>query len=104
MTTVQASSINYGTFGEVDFNLEAAIEFASQSKQAFITLINELELHISKPWIIKYLQETFTDAMASIFFDRYWNGSLDTVTLYTESGELPSLIDDIGSCVDGMTI
>ncbi|OME41437.1 hypothetical protein [Paenibacillus odorifer] len=91
------------SYGEANFNLDYAIDLAEQSKQSFINFIKQLELHTIKSWIIGWLEDFWTDAMSSIFFIEFWNGSLDAITLYTPREELPSIIDDIDKCIATMT-
>ncbi|MEK4289396.1 hypothetical protein [Paenibacillus sp. FSL P4-0502] len=97
------TTINQAFYGEENFDLDYAIDLAEQSKQSFINFIKQLELHTVKPWIINCLEEFWTDAMSQSFFNKFWNGSLDAVMLYTPREELPSIIDDIDKCIATMT-
>ncbi|ETT49329.1 hypothetical protein BSK66_26655 [Paenibacillus odorifer] len=90
-------------YGEMNFNLDYAIDLAEKSKQSFINFIKQIKLHTVKPWIIGRLEEFWTDAMSQSFFNMFWNGSLDVVTIYTPREELPSIIDDIDRCIATMT-
>ncbi|OMD09844.1 hypothetical protein [Paenibacillus odorifer] len=101
MTTLTINQ--QAAYGEVSFNLDYAIDLAEESKQAFINFIKQLELHTVKPWIINWLEQFWTDKMSKVFFDEFWNGSLDAVTLYTPNEELPSIIDDLDKCIASMT-
>ncbi|ALS22088.1 hypothetical protein [Paenibacillus naphthalenovorans] len=76
------------------------MESAKQSKQSFINFIIYLEIPQVDPWVIGWLEEYWTDQMSRVFFERFYNGSLDSTTLYLETGEiLPSLLDDIEECI-----
>ncbi|OMD20355.1 hypothetical protein [Paenibacillus odorifer] len=95
---------NQTVYGEVDFNLDYAIELAEQSKQSFINFIKLLEINTIKPWIINWLEQFWSDSMSKIFFHEFWHGSLDVITLYTPREELPSIIDDIEKCIATMPL
>lgn len=87
--------------GEELQELYKEIELAKQSKQAFINFITYLEIPQVMPRVNDWLERFWIDGMSKVFFDKYWNGSFDITTLYTESGEeLSGLLDDIQECME----
>jgi hypothetical protein len=87
----------------VDVNyikMEQMIDTAKESKLSFIYFINEIGITQVCDWVTAWLKKFWTDGMSRIFFDTYWNGSLDIVTLCVGGSELPSLLDDICKCMD----
>ncbi|MEC0089907.1 hypothetical protein [Paenibacillus macquariensis] len=81
--------------------LQLLLDKASESKAYFIQFINSLELVYSTPWLVSWIDEYFTDAMAKVFFDKFWNGSWEVRALYTAAyEELPSIIDDMSDCIN----
>ncbi|OAB39275.1 hypothetical protein PMSD_04930 [Paenibacillus macquariensis subsp. defensor] len=82
--------------------LQLLLDKASESKDYFLQFINSVELVHSTPWLISWLDEYFTDAMAKVFFDKFWNGSWEGSALYTAYEELPSIIDDMSDCINQM--
>lgn len=82
--------------------LQLLLDKASKSKEYFLQFINSLELVHSTPWLISWVDEHFTDAMAKVFFDKFWSGSWEVRALYTAHEELPSIIDDMSDCINQM--
>jgi len=86
----------------VTTELDYQIEEASKSKNNFISFLHQIEVTTVVPWVVEWLNDFWTDSMSNVFFSTYWNGSLDTVTLYTSDEELPSIVDDINKCLSEM--
>jgi hypothetical protein len=76
--------------------LQLLLDKASESKAYFIQFIGSLELSSLKPWIISWVDEHFTDNMAKVFFDHYWNGDLyNDATAHN----MPTILDDMDACI-----
>lgn len=92
-------STSFRQFGDEDFQLQEAIDFASQSKSSFIEFLRIIEIIPAVSGLEQWLNDYWTDQMSAVFFETYWQGSLDTSTVFLGGTEFSSILDDIDQCV-----